>query len=138
MIDTLCLFFVFFLIIRGPPTSTRTDALFPYTTLFRSPFAYMRGLVAILLEQARDRRQLRIEPVGLADLGIARAAPGDADEADIGRETPGQEARERRRTDRRGGVEFGEQQDRRSTLLNYSHQCSYRMPSSALKKTYTT
>src|SRR3546814_1666594 len=29
-------FFVFFLIIRRPPRSTRTDTLFPYTTLFRS------------------------------------------------------------------------------------------------------
>src|SRR3546814_11460037 len=29
------LFFVF--IIRPPPSSTRTDTLFPYTTLFRSP-----------------------------------------------------------------------------------------------------
>src|SRR3546814_5849898 len=28
---------VFFLIIRRPPRSTRTDTLFPYTTLFRSP-----------------------------------------------------------------------------------------------------
>src|SRR3546814_12448364 len=27
---------VFFLMIRRPPTSTRTDTLFPYTTLFRS------------------------------------------------------------------------------------------------------
>src|SRR3546814_18322284 len=27
----------FFLMIRRPPTSTRTDTLFPYTTLFRSP-----------------------------------------------------------------------------------------------------
>src|SRR3546814_15530773 len=34
------LFFVrlfFFLMIRRPPRSTRTDTLFPYTTLFRSP-----------------------------------------------------------------------------------------------------
>src|SRR3546814_289620 len=30
-----CLFF-FFLMIRRPPRSTRTDTLFPYTTLFRS------------------------------------------------------------------------------------------------------
>src|SRR3546814_7026645 len=30
------LFFVFFLMIRRPPRSTRTDTLFPYTTLFRS------------------------------------------------------------------------------------------------------
>src|SRR3546814_4703715 len=28
---------VFFLMIRRPPRSTRTDTLFPYTTLFRSP-----------------------------------------------------------------------------------------------------
>src|SRR3546814_4989157 len=31
-----CRFF-FFLMIRRPPRSTRTDTLFPYTTLFRSP-----------------------------------------------------------------------------------------------------
>src|SRR3546814_9140914 len=30
------LFFIFFLMIRRPPRSTRTDTLFPYTTLFRS------------------------------------------------------------------------------------------------------
>src|SRR3546814_16191763 len=30
-------FFFFFLMIRRPPRSTRTDTLFPYTTLFRSP-----------------------------------------------------------------------------------------------------
>src|SRR3546814_2921075 len=30
------LYFVFFLRIRRPPRSTRTDTLFPYTTLFRS------------------------------------------------------------------------------------------------------
>src|SRR3546814_12599274 len=30
----------FFLMIRRPPRSTRTDTLFPYTTLFRSPGAH--------------------------------------------------------------------------------------------------
>src|SRR3546814_13414278 len=30
-------FIFFFLMIRRPPRSTRTDTLFPYTTLFRSP-----------------------------------------------------------------------------------------------------
>src|SRR3546814_19549192 len=29
-------FYVFFLMMRQPPRSTRTDTLFPYTTLFRS------------------------------------------------------------------------------------------------------
>src|SRR3546814_1337210 len=34
---TCCLlFYFFFLMIRRPPRSTRTDTLFPYTTLFRS------------------------------------------------------------------------------------------------------
>src|SRR3546814_6280541 len=32
----LWLIFFFFLMIRRPPRSTRTDTLFPYTTLFRS------------------------------------------------------------------------------------------------------
>src|SRR3546814_1319678 len=31
--------FVFFLMLRRPPRSTRTDTLFPYTTLFRSATA---------------------------------------------------------------------------------------------------
>src|SRR3546814_5543497 len=31
-----CFFCFFFLMIRRPPRSTRTDTLFPYTTLFRS------------------------------------------------------------------------------------------------------
>src|SRR3546814_16016343 len=32
----MCISFFFFLMIRRPPRSTRTDTLFPYTTLFRS------------------------------------------------------------------------------------------------------
>src|SRR3546814_13150839 len=31
-----CFFFLFFLLMRGPPRSTRTVPLFPYTTLFQS------------------------------------------------------------------------------------------------------
>src|SRR3546814_15889161 len=34
MTNTICIFF--FLTIRPPPRSTRTDTLFPYTALFRS------------------------------------------------------------------------------------------------------
>src|SRR3546814_6662394 len=38
MVFRICFssFFFFFLMIRRPPRSTRTDTLFPYTTLFRS------------------------------------------------------------------------------------------------------
>src|SRR3546814_13701849 len=32
---SICCLCLFFLIIRRPPRSTRTDTLFPYTTLFR-------------------------------------------------------------------------------------------------------
>src|SRR3546814_7731565 len=35
MLVFVCVF-IFFLMIRRPPRSTRTDTLFPYTTLFRS------------------------------------------------------------------------------------------------------
>src|SRR3546814_13638900 len=34
--DVNIAFFLLFLMIRRPPRSTRTDTLFPYTTLFRS------------------------------------------------------------------------------------------------------
>src|SRR3546814_14231230 len=35
-LQSLCICLIFFLMIRRPPRSTRTDTLFPYTTLFRS------------------------------------------------------------------------------------------------------
>src|SRR3546814_3463890 len=35
--SVICLL-IFFLMIRRPPRSTRTDTLFPYTTLFRSKY----------------------------------------------------------------------------------------------------
>src|SRR3546814_1641816 len=44
----------FFLMIRRPPRSTRTDTLFPYTTLFRSSAG----------ESWCRRRSLAREPVG--------------------------------------------------------------------------
>src|SRR3546814_4103940 len=36
IIDIVSILLFFFLMIRRPPRSTRTDTLFPYTTLFRS------------------------------------------------------------------------------------------------------
>src|SRR3546814_5750562 len=38
MVIVLHVFLFFFLRIRGPPRPTRTYTLFPYTTLFRSPW----------------------------------------------------------------------------------------------------
>src|SRR3546814_8177943 len=43
LLRVMCFLCIFFLIIRRPPRSTRTDTLFPYTTLFRS-IAEMAGL----------------------------------------------------------------------------------------------
>src|SRR3546814_13419972 len=41
-------FSVFFLMIRRPPRSTRTDTLFPYTTLFRSAQTNLLALNAAI------------------------------------------------------------------------------------------
>src|SRR3546814_19191676 len=42
---------LFFLMIRRPPRSTRTDTLFPYTTLFRSPQPFLIGVDLIGSDQ---------------------------------------------------------------------------------------
>src|SRR3546814_16413372 len=55
------LLIVFFLMIRRPPRSTRTDTLFPYTTLFRSIIAVETGPYAA------------IEPAAATDDRVARA-----------------------------------------------------------------
>src|SRR3546814_3813176 len=46
----------FFLMIRRPPRSTRTDTLFPYTTLFRSPRSRPPGSSSIAAAAASARR----------------------------------------------------------------------------------
>src|SRR3546814_13262729 len=53
----MMLFIVFFLMRRLPPRSTRTDTLFPYTTLFRSRPGSRRcsGERAPAARQGRDR-----------------------------------------------------------------------------------
>src|SRR3546814_16279078 len=56
----MMLLFFFFLMIRRPPRSTRTDTLFPYTTLFRSdPREYRddRGHVAAHPPDAAHHRR---------------------------------------------------------------------------------
>src|SRR3546814_12564531 len=54
-----CLFF-FFLMIRRPPRSTRTDTLFPYTTLFRSPRALARAIIIELARRGIDDDMMRV------------------------------------------------------------------------------
>src|SRR3546814_102025 len=55
----VCIFFFFFLMIRRPPRSTRTDTLFPYTTLFRSyPFRGAGGALRFRCRPAGDRSMM--------------------------------------------------------------------------------
>src|SRR3546814_10309623 len=44
--------------IRRPPRSTRTDTLFPYTTLFRSSEVYRAGIESIAHGQTEAARAL--------------------------------------------------------------------------------
>src|SRR3546814_4564507 len=48
--------------IRRPPRSTRTDTLFPYTTLFRSVRSWLKDTLAKIADQWDDwRRQQNVE-----------------------------------------------------------------------------
>src|SRR3546814_8714634 len=75
-----CVFF--FLMIRRPPRSTRTDTLFPYTTLFRSRRPDL-GRISLL----RDLPESRLPDLDLHDLAadprrghpVAHSRPADRD-----------------------------------------------------------
>src|SRR3546814_20256359 len=56
---------LFFLMIRRPPRSTRTDTLFPYTTLFRSEQARARWTGAVA-EQASPQDRLPVVRIAAA------------------------------------------------------------------------
>src|SRR3546814_17320043 len=53
--------------IRRPPRSTRTDTLFPYTTLFRSDWA-LRARLAFGVTTAFDPSTLGIDQIAYQDL----------------------------------------------------------------------
>src|SRR3546814_8235358 len=61
---------VFFLMIRRPPRSTRTDTLFPYTTLFRS-----RPSRAIIDDEVRRQRTQQAQ-AGAVDVRRRRGRIG--------------------------------------------------------------
>src|SRR3546814_3354244 len=78
--------YFFFLMIRRPPRSTRTDTLFPYTTLFRSdratasPGSATAGVVAVAVAAVRSiGHQLRIEKFrrALGEVGERLTGGGD-------------------------------------------------------------
>src|SRR3546814_19998873 len=69
--------YVCFLMIRLPPSSTRTDTLYPYTTLFRSLKyrGYDSAGIATLRNGAIDRRRAKGKLANLA--GVVEHNPLD-------------------------------------------------------------
>src|SRR3546814_17246213 len=69
-------FTFFFLMIRRPPRSTRTDTLFPYTTLFRAAIIYWTTIRASLAQPITlcCSRRIRIIQISTWD-GLAKPAP---------------------------------------------------------------
>src|SRR3546814_4491546 len=74
----MLLSFFFFLMIRRPPRSTRTDTLFPYTTLFRS-LVWQKGGDRELRHWLREQRR---------DDGIFRMLLDENGESLSGRDGP--------------------------------------------------
>src|SRR3546814_11417535 len=108
--------------IRRPPRSTRTDTLFPYTTLFRSARVGTVSRTVVLTASAqRDLRRLD-RPVATRILdALTRLA--DTGQGDVTR---------LRGTPDEWRLRAGDWRiDRKSTRLNSSHQCAARMRSSA-------
>src|SRR3546814_10087492 len=124
--------------VRRTTRSTRTDTLFPYTTLFRSAQAGRPGGAQKLLNLSREAPDLAVVQarrqhqgltlaegpnVGLLSSQISLIAPfnlylpGD-------RRLEGSKLRPYLRQTSHG-------QERKSTRLNSSHSCAHRMPSSA-------
>src|SRR3546814_9278446 len=63
--------FIFFLMIRRPPRSTRTDTLFPYTTLFRS---LVQDTARFLDAGFCKRTALGVEVIALEQSAVALKA----------------------------------------------------------------
>src|SRR3546814_8923621 len=113
--------YVFFLMIRRPPRSTRTDTLFPYTTPL--PISCPRRVLDKLAKrlgghrEAGERDELRRLPA--ADFGVRRSTLHDFIEVD----SPCRSFRQIRRRDAphvfHAAVTNGK--DRKSTRLNSSH-----------------
>src|SRR3546814_7757781 len=99
--------------IRRPPRSTRTDTLFPYTTLFRSHVGRQLAEVAQAVEDAHLRIAQDAEPARLGNLrdGVGATALEDdlaiAEISEVVVVEPAQELEA-----------LG---DRKSTRLNSSH-----------------
>src|SRR3546814_5904489 len=104
--------------IRRPPRSTRTDTLFPYTTLFRSP--RQRGKSRVV--ESHRLRRAEAGPGRVEDRLRAARGPYEqhrgAEDAAARHDAPAMAAVDRM-SDR--GREQSRDEDRKSTRLNSSH-----------------
>src|SRR3546814_13801034 len=118
--------------IRRPPRSTRTDTLFPYTTLFRSYIAVLVHLAVrdTALERGLPRRLAVLvgsnESYPFFDAPVIPATEALICETPVvdGTETPRAFASPESAEDYRGVTELRElthPEDRKSTRLNSSH-----------------
>src|SRR3546814_18220712 len=102
--------------LRRPPRSTRTDTLFPYTTLFRS-----RGVMHFDIDNIRMERPLPIAELQVQDIGLV-GAKDVGDGGQCARFVLQDDAKPRRAA---RGVAVPTQVhpvgDRKSTRLNSSH-----------------
>src|SRR3546814_11049104 len=128
-------FYFFFLMIRRPPRATRTDTLFPYTTLFRS---YRNFGIMAHIDAGKTTTSERI----LFYTGVSHKI-GEVHDGAATMDWMEQE-QERGITITSAattafwtGMDKSMPQhrlniiDRKSTRLNSSHSCAPRMPSSA-------
>src|SRR3546814_3305168 len=102
--------------IRRPPRSTRTDTLFPYTTLFRS----RRLLAADMLFARRERQHKAALAVGI-DRFAAQASRHLADIFGLAREEADIRPAELEADAERLPLAHDNVGDRKSTRLNSSH-----------------
>src|SRR3546814_17164684 len=97
---------------RRPPESTRTDTLFPYTTLFRSPLRRHGGRSGGAAEVAPPAQRAKGGAGAQAEEAEARGHQGGGERGDR------RGVRDRGRGLPRLGRGLG---DRKSTRLNSSH-----------------
>src|SRR3546814_9078687 len=113
--------------IRRPPRSTRTDTLFPYTTLFRSEVGQGGAPDAGPLAHGGEGRHA--DPAGRTHASVAQRiyAFGRPVRILMGGDRPGKLYRPLDA----GSRNLEAKGDRKSTRLNSRHQCATRTPSSA-------
>src|SRR3546814_3782596 len=131
---------MFFLIFRRPPRFTRTDTLFPSTTLFRSVFLCLKWPRRVDDNVGRDPgkrlSQITIDIDGIALCRIARVKRGGkrfrlcrrtSTDQNANGLVPCQAARDIAAEIAIAANDEHARSDRTSTRLKSSHQCATRM-----------